>query len=261
MVSFIRLATATLLASTALGFPHGNLHQKRASGKRGAAYNDASLVSILSDSGAVTWAYNWAYTSGGTLPSNVEFVPMLWGSKMFGGWPSAIESALAGGSQYILGFNEPDMPSQANLPVSEAAAYYKQYITPYADKATLVTPAVTNGGGAMGLNYMANFLSECSDCQASVMAIHWYGLSADDFKSHVISAVNLAQQHGMNEVWITEFALNGASNDQSAAFLEEVLPWLDSQAGVGRYAFFMCSEGRLTSGDSLSASGQAYVSA
>lgn len=263
MISFTGFITAALLASGAVAAPHGHakLHQnlKRSAGKRGAAYNDPSLVSVLSNSGTVPWAYDWDSYSLGNLPSNVEYVPMLWGQKMFSGWSAAVETAIASGSKYILGFNEPDQPSQANMNPEEAAIFYRQYITPYADRATLVTPAVTNGGAPMGLTYMSNFLNACTDCKASVMAIHWYGDNVAQFKAQVSDAINLAHQHNMAEVWITEFALNNASPSQSAAFLQEVLPWLDSQSAIGRYAVFMCADGYLLSGNALNEAGNVYV--
>lgn len=260
MVSFNKLVTAGLLAVSAFAAPHKNV-QKRGGGgsRRGAAYNDATLVSILADGGAVSWAYNWNMRPDGQLPPGVEYVPMLWGAKMLDGWASSIENALSSGSQHILGFNEPDLGSQASMSVQEAVDAYRQHITPYADRATLVTPAVTNGGGPnMGLDWMKSFLTSCSDCKASVMAIHWYGDSADTFKDHVTQAINLAQQNGLKEVWITEFATNNIL--EAPSFLTEVLPWLDAQPGVGRYSYFYCASGSLLEGNSLSASGKAYVS-
>lgn len=258
MVSFTKLFTAALLSASTFAAPL-NIFQKRSGSKRGAAYNEAPLVSALSNGGAVSWAYNWNSSPDGDLPPGVSFIPMLWGQKSLDSWSSAVQSALSSGSKYILGFNEPDLPAQANMAVSDAASLYRENITPYADQATLVTPAVTNGNAQdQGLNWMSSFLESCSDCKASVMAIHWYGTDADDFKNHVTSAITLGQQHGIQEVWITEFGVNDIS--QAASFLLQVLPWLDSQAGVGGYAYFYCASGYLLEGTGLSASGQVYAS-
>ncbi|KKK25899.1 hypothetical protein ARAM_003151 [Aspergillus rambellii] len=240
--------------------------EKRSSSKRGAAYNDAALVSSLSASGAVSWAYDWNMFNMGTLPSGVEYVPMLWGAKMFTGWVAAIETALASGSAYILGFNEPDLASQAAMGSAEAASYYRQYITPYSGQAKLVSPAVTSSTGTdVGLDWMNNFLTDCADCGISAMAVHWYGETADQFKSFVTQALQLASQHGLEETWVTEFALSSdlsgsGATSASSEFLNEVLPWMDAQSGITRYAAFMCAEGYLLSGNQLSVSGQAYTS-
>lgn len=266
MMSIINLFVTLLVAGTAFAAPHrghAGFHRKRSSsGKKGAAYNDISLVSIVAGNGGVTWAYNWDMRPGGSLPPNVEYVPMLWGAESTSGWSSAVDSALSSGSQYLLGFNEPDHPEQANMSPEDAASAYKQYMTPYADRAKLVSPAITNSNNpGQGLDWMRTFLQACTDCQQSVMAIHWYGGAdgADDFKQHVTQCIDLANQNGMNEVWITEFAATGDANSQ-VQFLQDVIPWLESQQGVGRYAYFMVSQGLLVSGNSLSSIGQAYLS-
>ncbi|OJJ45398.1 hypothetical protein ASPZODRAFT_586808 [Penicilliopsis zonata CBS 506.65] len=250
MVSFTTVVTAGLLASSSLALPHAHqkFHQKRSSSssKRGAAYNDASLVSTLTSTGTVSWAYDWNDANDGTLPSGIEYVPMLWGSKMFDGWSSAVETALSSGSSYILGFNEPDMTSQADMSASDAATYYKQYITPYADRASLVTPAVTSStDSGMGLEWMASFLEACTDCNATAMAVHWYGEAASDFKSFVEQAIETASNYSISSVWITEFGLSSGTDSEAASFIEEVVPWLDSQSAVGRYAYFYCADGYL----------------
>ena len=265
MVGFTKLATAGLLATSALAAPHGHHHShtKRSTSKRGAAYNDVALIEPVAH--AVSWAYDWNMLAMGLVPNGVEFVPMLWGSKMFGGWASAIQTTLASGSKYILGFNEPDNPAQAGMAPSDAVHAYKEYITPYAGKATLISPSTTNSNNpSEGLDWMKQFMDGCSDCNIGGLSVHWYGESADDLKKFVSQAVDLGNQYGIDQVWLTEFTLNSAINggnpDEAATFLQDVLPWLDSQPNVARYAYFMCAEGYLLSGGSLSPSGQVYTS-
>ncbi|KAJ9229247.1 CAZyme family GH128 [Paecilomyces variotii] len=265
MVSFSALFVSGLMATVALAAPHQahqHLHAKRnaTSAKKGAAYNEASLLAALT---GVSWAYNWNMEPDGTLPPGVEYVPMLWGPKMYSGWSAAADSALSSGSKYLLGFNEPDVASQANMSPSQAASDYKQYMTPYAGNATLVSPAVSNSGSAgQGLDWMKSFLSECTDCQISALAVHWYADASltDYFKQFVNQAIELANQNNIQEVWITEFQATGDDASQ-VQFLTEILPWLDSQAGVGRYSYFMCSNSvLLTAANVLSQIGQAYMS-
>ncbi|KAJ5972375.1 Glycoside hydrolase superfamily [Penicillium vulpinum] len=265
MVSFTKLFTAGLVATSAIAAP---LQAKRTiSNKRGAAYNDVTTVSALTSGGSISWAYNWAGSVFGLLPANVEFVPMLWGPKMFGAWATAIETAIASGSSYILGFNEPDMASQANMSPADAAQYYMTYITPWSGHAKLISPAVTSSTEAgLGLEWFESFIGSCSGCGISGLAVHWYGDDADNFKAFVTKAVDTASRHGLSEVWITEFALNADVNGSinpanTAAFLNDVVPWLDQQAGVTRYSYFMCAENYLLTGNALNQAGQAYVSA
>lgn len=270
MVFFTKLATATLLATSTMAAPkhahthnHSHSHLKRGGTKKGAAYNTASAVQPLSH--AVSWAYDWNMYSNGQLPGEVEYVPMLWGAKMFGGWVAAIETALGGGSNYILGFNEPDMPGQSNMDPSEAVGYYQNYITPYAGQATLVSPSVTSStSSGQGLDWLKSFMDSCQGCNIGGISVHWYGSSPDQLKSFVTDAVNFAGKYGITEVWLTEFALtdamNGGNPEAAAKFLKDVLPWLDSQPAVTRYAYFMCDDGHLLQGSGLSASGEVYAS-
>lgn len=256
MVSFSSFIVASTMVTAAFGAPR--TLTKRTNSKKGAAYNDASLVSLVTDA---SWAYNWASSSGGNLPKGVEFVPMLWGSDT-SGWTANVEAALASGSIHILGFNEPDLDTQSNITASTAAALYKKWITPYKDQAKLVTPAVTNGGAPMGLTWMKSYLEACNgQCGQTAMAIHWYAdAAATDLESYVTEAYNLASSYGIDKIWITEFQKTGVDDATQAGFIDNAIPWLDKTSYVERYAYFYVADGYLTSGNSLSSIGSAYNS-
>jgi Glycosyl hydrolase catalytic core len=234
-------------------------------GKRGLAYNSAALTNAFSGT-SMSWAYNWAYKPDGTLPSGIEFVPMLWGQKMYSGWDAAAKSAIAAGAKHLLSFNEPDLSAQANMNSATAAADHIKYMNPYAGQAKIGSPSVTNGGpnggtDGMGLGWMKNFFSKCGGkCKVDFLAFHWYD-SADNvayFKNYVQDVIDLAKANGVNKVWLTEFAAAG-SDEQVAKFLGEVLPWMDGNDAIERYAYFMCGEGELVSGNAMSAVGKAYA--
>lgn len=231
------------------------------SGKRGLAYNDADLLSGFSSSSEISWAYNWGSSSDGLSLSNVEYVPMLWGlnSASTDDWTTAADAAIASGSTYLMSFNEPDLDTQSNIGYADAAAGYLTYMEPYADKAKLLAPAVTNGGSPMGLTYLENFIGACSTCTIHAVNIHWYdsATNIDYFKTYVAEAYTAG---GNLPVWISEFGASG-SDDEVNTFLETVLPWLDEQDYVERYAYFMASDGvLLSSGTTLSTIGTTYAS-
>lgn len=264
MVSFTKLFTAGLVATSAIAAP---AEVKRgSSSKRGAAYNDVSTVSALTNGGTVSWAYNWAGSLSGNLPNGVEFVPMLWGAKDFGGWATTIQTILSSGTNYILGFNEPDIEGQASMSPTDAATNYRTHITPYNGQAKLISPAVsssTNDG--QGLSWFSQFIQQCSDCKITGLAVHWYGEGPEDFKAFVQKAMKTASDNGLSELWLTEFALapGGTISKDPAAiatFLKDVIPWLDGQSGVTRYSYFMCANTYLLNGQTLNQAGQAYIS-
>ncbi|KAL1584008.1 hypothetical protein WHR41_07425 [Cladosporium halotolerans] len=229
-------------------------------GKRGVAYNDASLTECLVSSPAIGWGYNWGSSSSG-LSDSVKFVPMLWGptSEFTDSWSDNAKSAIDSGSTHLFSFNEPDLGSQANLTPQEAADAWRTYMEPFAGKAKLCSPSVTNGGGDMGLNWLSSFLESCSDCTIDCLNVHWYD-SAENveyFKKHVNDALDLAD--GKKDVFVSEFAATG-SDDQISTFLETVMPWMDDMSNVGGYAYFMAGEGKLVSGSEQSAIGKTYAS-
>ena len=76
--------------------------------------------------------------------------------------------------------NEPDNAGQANLKVADAVTVHKKYLQPFYGEVQLGTPAVTNGGGATGLNYLEAFLEACTDCSFNFVNVHHY-LQRSDF--------------------------------------------------------------------------------
>ena len=230
--------------------------------KRGLAYNDASLLSgFVSADSQVAWCYNWASSSAAT-PSGVEYVPLLWGmqAEFTSVWNANANAALEAGATHLMGFNEPDLAGQANLAVSAAVSGWMTYMQPYASKAQLGAPAVTNGGAPMGLTYLGNFLTALSNAGGTYdfCSIHWYD-----------SATNIAYfQNYMQEasaacngkpIWLTEFGASGTAEEQNT-FLETVLPWMDEQSYIERYAYFMVADGSLIStGTALSTLGNTFA--
>ncbi|KAJ9648765.1 hypothetical protein H2199_000678 [Coniosporium tulheliwenetii] len=227
-------------------------------GKRGLAYNNAALCAPFASSNLITWGYNWAQTSSG-LNSKYNFVPMLWGTNsMFtNGWAATASSFIANGGTHLLAFNEPDHAQQANMAPAVAAAAYKTHMQPFAGKAKLGSPAVTNGGGDMGLTWLSNFMSACSGCTIDFVAVHWYDSvnNVEYFKNHITSAHTKTGK----PVWLTEFGTIDGSDAQKAEFLRKVLPWLDAQDWIERYAYFMVSDGMMVNGGAMSAQGSAYA--
>jgi len=130
---------------------------------------------------------------------------------------------------------------------------------PFAGKAKLGAPAVTNGAAPLGLTWLSSFISDCQLCTIDFVPIHWYDSATNIayFKSYIAEAYAAG---GNRPIWITEFGATGSA-DEVNTFLQTVLPWLDSLDYVQRYAYFMCGDGSLlSSGTSLSTYGSTYMS-
>ncbi|KAM0748409.1 hypothetical protein T439DRAFT_382248 [Meredithblackwellia eburnea MCA 4105] len=220
--------------------------------KKGLGYNTVSFLNGFGDS--ISWGYDWASTGSG-LPAGVEFVPMLWGRNI-GNWATAAAVAIASGSTHLLGFNEPDLSSQSNINPSDAATLWKANMEPFASKAKLVSPAITNGGAPMGLAWLQSFLTACDGCHVDVIAAHWYSAASDTeyFKSYF---TDLYAKTG-KKIWITEFMGLGSASQQQT-FLETVIPWLESTDFIERYAAFGAFAGTfVNSQGELTALGKTY---
>ncbi|KAI5294557.1 hypothetical protein KEM52_003739 [Ascosphaera acerosa] len=243
MVSSQQLFTALTLAAAAVASP---IERRTFDPKRGLAFNYQTKVGLFNN-GGLSWSYNWNPAHPGEQ-SLGEYVPMLSGMKDVDIWHSAM--AGLGHVDHILGFNEPDHDTQANMSPDQAVGYYKQYISPYHGTSRLGSPATTSANEpGKGLDWMSQFLSICNgQCGVDFMATHWYannGVSgeqnANDFLAYVDQAVAVAHKFGIDKIWITEFGFGYNSpvpRDQRATFLRKVLPALDANPSVERYAYF-----------------------
>jgi hypothetical protein len=193
---------------------------------------------------------------------------MLWNGNndATSSWSARAQAAIDAGSTALLGFNEPDLCQDGSACMSVAAAVttWKTHMNPFAGKALLGSPAVTNSGSPSGLTWLQQFLNTCTDCHIDFINIHWYSnkwAGANYFKSHVQAAHAMS---GGRPIWITEFGLDysdGTYTDaELQAFLREVIPWLDAQDYVHRYAYFMDAPGMLinSAGTSMSETGILY---
>ncbi|KAH0371373.1 glycoside hydrolase family 128 protein, partial [Aureobasidium melanogenum] len=230
-------------------------------GKRGLSYNNAAYTTPFSLSGQnsqVSWAYNWYQVAGSGFNSALEYVPMLWSnaSDLTSSWTANAQAAINAGSTHLLGFNEPDLclagAGSSCIEMQSAVKAWKQYMEPFAGKALLGSPAVTNGGSPMGLTWLSNFMGNCTGCHIDFINIHWYSnkyAGANYFKQQVEAAHAMS---GGRPVWITEFGLDSSvsyTQDELTSFLEEVIDWMDSTDYVQRYAYFMDTTGALMNSD------------
>jgi hypothetical protein len=75
---------------------------------------------------------------------------------------------------------------------------------PFAKRASLGAPAVTNGPN--GLPWLRQFLSLCTGCKIDFLPIHWY--DAADNAAYFYWYLNQIRVAGANrDVWITEVSI------------------------------------------------------
>ena len=211
--------------------------------KKGAAinYTDANWSTRVSRL-KVFWHYSWGRELSNAEPENVEYVPMFWGRGSVTDEEVSRINQLAedGLIEAVLGFNEPDLESQANMTVDEALALWpklEQIDVP------LGSPATT---GPLN-NWMSNFMAraDLSNFRIDFVCVHNYGgIKSTSFLEKMS---NVYEAYG-RPIWITEFAVadwsatNTADNnytpDQVLNFMEAVLPALYEADYVHRFAWF-----------------------
>lgn len=253
--------TVSIGGSSAVGTSAGG-GVTSAVNKRGIAANVAPGAAF---SPAVGWWYNWANkASGANL--GIEFVPMVWNQ-------TTVSSALPSGSKYVLGFNEPNFFSQANLSAADAASYWPALQTNAKSiGAAIVGPGMNFCGpaaqchGTDPYQYLKDFFAACKDCQVDYVAVHWYNCDLPSLKDYLEPGGNLAGFEQFNKpIWITEFSCDGnASVAQQEAYMRAAIPYLEGNPHVYRYSWFSAGpipNAKLVNDDGTpTALGQVYIS-
>ncbi|MGB7323559.1 MAG: glycosyl hydrolase [Rubripirellula sp.] len=190
------------------------------------------------------WYYNWnwAPTSG---KIDAEFVPMIKGKvnatdKAF----KKIEQLkVSHGVDHLLGFNEPDSPSQGNTSVEKAIELWPKLM---ATNLRLGSPAVTDN--ARGKAWIDAFAAGARQKRLRVdfMTLHRYpNLQKKGSALQFLRSIEQVYQQYRLPIWITEFSgLNFGSKDRhmtpahNLEFMMGIIPKLEQLPFVERYAWF-----------------------
>ncbi|WP_214104580.1 sigma-70 family RNA polymerase sigma factor [Acrocarpospora catenulata] len=211
--------------------------------KKGVAvWNAPNVSAALAKSGA-SWYYTWAsHHDGIATPRNATFIPMIRAAENVN--PQALAQAGSAGP-YLLSFNEPDLPAQANMTVEEALSHWPKLMR--AGK-ILGSPGVAFGGDTPG-GWLDRFMTGAKErgYRVDFITLHWYGA---DFRtqpavSHLKTYLNAVYKRYGKPIWLTEYALidfsNGtryASDAEQAAFITASAKMLSTLPYVHRYAWF-----------------------
>ena len=205
------------------------------------------------------WYYTWA-ADGIDGVQDVEFVPMVWGGTYIQKQIDAVRALGPGKQPLVLGPNEPDGAKQANMTVDQVLSWWPEI----SDLAALtVAPAPVHPfdpwptefyqqAAALGLkyDYVALHIYPGGDAQLGLQ-------TPDAAAASVLAAVDQLYQAYAKPVWITEFALadwgakivgaNRYSPDDALAFMQALLPELETRPHVARYAWFGAGPAAVTS--------------
>lgn len=173
--------------------------------KRGLLYNNVNVTNLFTGPNSkVVWGYNLDDVTTNPFPQSWDFVPTLFSDDpgYTAPWNEDANEMITAGSTHLFAFNEPDVPTQANMTPAAAAQAYKTWMQPFAGKAKLGAPAVTNGDSPMGLTWLKQFMGNCTGCTIDFVPFHWYGSATNfvGFKSYVEQVHNSTTL----PIWISE---------------------------------------------------------
>ncbi|MEV6692192.1 glycosyl hydrolase [Micromonospora sp. NPDC051196] len=194
----------------------------------------------IRDVGAA-WYHDWS-TSNSDVRAPAEFVPMIWGAAFVN---DAELAAAQRSGRTLLGFNEPDLPSQANMSVEHALDLWPRL---QGTGMRLGSPAVAFGADTPG-GWLDRFLAGARQrgLRVDFIALHWYGSDfGDDAANHLMQYVQAVHERYGLPIWVTEFGLidfsQGAprypSPQQLVTFIGKATAALQAAPYVERYAWF-----------------------
>jgi hypothetical protein len=220
--------------------------------KRGIASNAAPSAAFVptASSPGIAWWYNWS-NQGSSGTTGIEYVPMIWGS-------GSLNAAIPAGSRYLLGFNEPNFKSQADLTAQQAATDWPTLETK-ANGIPLVSPGVNYCGSSTDSSgcteptvtdpytYLKDFFADCPGCEVDYVAVHWYNCDLPSLQAYLEG--NLDAGGGLQgfvqfnkPIWLTEFSCgSGSSVADQKAYMQAAVPYLESNPNVFRYSWFSAS--------------------
>ena len=202
----------------------------------------------------IGWYYSWGpewYVGDDSLfVSQIEFVPMLWGTKkgdftMNTGIAAknSIQWEIANNKiKYLLGFNEPDNANNANMTPQEAIDLWPNLMSFNIPLGSPAPAAILQDGGIWLDEFLR--LAKEKNYRVDFLCLHAYPQSAEALKN----VITKTWEKYKMPIWITEFCLQDPKatetipnkfNDANViAFMADVLPWLDAQPYVKRYSWF-----------------------
>jgi hypothetical protein len=229
--------------------------------KRGVAYGHHSLADMQALSSDVVWWYNWAQKPDSGVVNDyknlgVEFVPMLWDEQFD---VTTATNNIPSGARTLLGFNEPNFFSQANLSPTQAAAKWPDVERVANAKGLKIASPALNYCGPSGscwetdpFVYFDKFFAACPNCRVDYLAVHWYACTLGALQNYIGKMKKYNRP-----IWLTEFACGDGDTSlaNQKAYMQAAVPYLESEPAVAKYAWFSGRTTAIPNVDLLSSSG------
>jgi hypothetical protein len=209
-----------------------------ATGRRGGG-----LAPTVVDQLGCGWFYNWRpRPMPGETKIAAEFIPMIWDERSV--TDEVLAAVKAGGHAALLGFNEPDLDSQADMSVELAIELWPRLME---TGLRLGSPGTTQGA-----KWLDEFMEECArrDYRVDFICLHWYDdITKADAVENLRRYLTGYWEKYQLPIWLTEYSggdwewcENGPVTLQdNARFARESVAMLESLPFLERYAWFSTS--------------------
>ncbi len=179
------------------------------------------------------WCYSWS-----PLPSvspGIEHVPMIRDAD------DLAVSELGGNSDWLMGFNEPDLSGQANLSPGQAALLWREIEAKWPDR-KLVAPAPSHLHPEWLVQWWIAYQDRYGQPpRVDALALHCYHRTAADCIRLAREYEGLAEVWGVKEGWVTEFAFTVVVPNWKTQ-VSEFVTYLEQSPFWTRYAPFVSRE-------------------
>ena len=252
--SIVAGALGVLLSGCVCVYPpdselHSEMHK---SAKRGVAFNFKQAEDLPLLSPSCSWAYNWGNTQTDEAAlwfdsNEMDYCPMTWNANYSADKIRAYVKAHPK-TQYLLGFNEPNLTDQCNMTPAEAAAHWGEVVALAKELGLqLVSPAMNYGtlsGYSDPVKWLDEFFAQPSVSLDDVcaIAVHCYMSSPSAVKNYI----EMFRKYG-KPVWLTEFCAWDpvpGSVESQMDYMCAVLNYLEQEPLVERYAWFIPRESK-----------------
>lgn len=193
------------------------------------------------------WWYNWW-----AVPSHncslVDFVPMLYKASVFDANKDFL-LMYSQDSRWVLGYNEPNLVGQGDTtPLAGAVTWRRLEELVEGTDIKLVSPAPNQFppgyADPYGYTWLLAMVREYERLYGTrprfdAIAWHYYG-SVSQTKAYLVARHNdFAQMYPGVPIWLTEFNPCLTNSQSYSSFMADMLPWLEAQPWIGRYAWFI----------------------
>ncbi len=217
------------------------------SAKRGVAFSFTQFTDLPLLSPYTSWDYNWGNTPLEEVAmwfdaNEMDFCPMCWNGNYNADLIRAFVKAHPK-TQYLLGFNEPNLTDQARMTPAEAAAIWPPVVALAKElNLKLVSPAMNYGtlpGYSDPIKWLDEFFAQpnVSIDDIDAIAVHCYMSSPSAVKGFIERFEKYNKP-----IWMTEFcawdpAPSGYPTQMD--YMCAVLNYMESSPSIQRYAWFM----------------------